>query len=110
MKQPELGEFRLLANQIVQAFNGAMQTWVDAFQPTASAVLQACQEIYNRVYESYVADGAIYGETHEGFVRWLDEQAEISRLEWDAQRLRDRQALIRDYKKLIESKRIGNDA
>lgn len=56
------------------------------------------QRIYDTMYAAYIADGAIYGESQEGMLRWMEELREIARLRSEAQRLEDHHAMLRDFK------------
>ena len=37
------------------------------------------RELYDEMCREYVTQGAIYGQTHEGLMRWVKEVAEIYR-------------------------------
>jgi len=89
----------------------AAQTIVDAFVPTLQAISEAAQKIYDAIYQSYLDQGAIYGENHEGLMRWMKELGEIARLEAEAGRLREHHAMLANFKRQIISKRksLTND-
>lgn len=42
------------------------------------------QDLYNAVHGEYTSQGAIYGQTHEGMMRWWREVAEIYRSSQEA--------------------------
>lgn len=73
-----------------------------AMLPAMEAFAEAAKGIYTAVYGEYVACGAIYGETDEGFIRWLEEIGEINRLETKAQRLRQQHEDLADFKRMVK--------
>lgn len=77
------------------------QKLVDTFRPVAERFIAMGQEIYDSMYALYVADGAIYGETQEGMLRWMEELNEIARLRSEAQYMEDRHAMLRDFKPTV---------
>jgi hypothetical protein len=74
-------------------------------RPAMEAFAEAAKGMYAAVYGEYVAHGAIYGETDEGFLRWLEEIGEINRLEAKAQRIRQQHEDLADFRRLVASKR-----
>ncbi|MCA9872174.1 MAG: hypothetical protein KC441_00905 [Anaerolineales bacterium] len=77
------------------------EAFVVAFRPVMEKFAEKARELHAIVYQEYVAQGAIYGETDEGFARWLEELAEINRLEAEAQRLRQSHEDLAGFKRSI---------
>jgi len=48
-------------------------------QALSDACLRAGKAIHDSFYGAYLKAGAPYGETHEGFIKWLDSLAENPR-------------------------------
>lgn len=71
---------------------------IAAIRPIAKSVIETGQRIYDTMYAAYIADGAIYGESQEGMLRWMEELREIARLCSEAQRLEDHHAMLRRFK------------
>jgi hypothetical protein len=47
-------------------------------KPQFEAIGKAAKHLYELMYQKYLDDGAIYGETQEGFERWMDEVLEYA--------------------------------
>ena len=76
-----------------------------ALQPTFEAYLKLAQDIHDALHTAYLEDGAIYGDTHEGLMRWLEECGKINRLRAEAERLEQYHEGMRQFKqRLIESR------
>jgi hypothetical protein len=71
----------LSLEEMQEFVNTTVQTITELLKPAIDAVMSWCKYIYDLVYEQYILDGAVYGETHEGFMRWLDVVAEKTNLE-----------------------------
>ncbi len=80
---------------------------VEALRPAMEAFAEAAKGMYAAVYSEYVACGAIYGETDEGFLRWLEEIGEVSRLENAAQRIRQRHEDLADLRQTLRKRGQG---
>lgn len=83
----------------------ALQTLAEALQPVFKEVCTVIQAVNDALYAAYLKDGAIYGETQEGMLRWMKERGEIERLKMEAERLEQRQEMIRDFKRMLAKKR-----
>lgn len=90
---------------VIQPLAKAFQSIVEVLRPALKPVVDAMSKINEIVWNAYLADGAIYGETQEGFLRWLKEQGEIKRLQHEAEQIEQRQANIRDFKEMLARKR-----
>lgn len=65
----------LTTKELQEFVNTTVQTIKELLQPTIDAALDWCKYIYDLIYEQYLLDGAVYGDTHEGFMKWLDNVA-----------------------------------
>jgi hypothetical protein len=68
----------------------AMKAIVETLQPMIDAIMEAAQTICAWAQERYREAGAIYGDSHDGMMRWWHELLEIARLERKVQHIRDR--------------------
>lgn len=64
-----------------------MDSWLTALSTIAQHVLPIVQQLYDAVYEQYKVVGAPYGETQDGCLRWMEEIAEIKRMEEEIDRM-----------------------
>ena len=66
----ELQEFANKTTKAIQEF----------LQPIINSALDWCKQVYDSLYGEYINAGAKYGETHEGFIHWLqDKQEELEK-------------------------------
>jgi hypothetical protein len=72
----------------------AMKAIVEALQPVMDAIMEAARTLYAWAQECYREAGAIYGDDHDGLMRWWNEILQIARLEREAQDLRDRHTAL----------------
>lgn len=63
-------EFNEKVQDIADTFTNAFGAALAKMQPDLQAISQALRPLYNHVYDAYLREGAPYGETHEGFMRW----------------------------------------
>lgn len=92
---------------VAAAIAQAAQAMSTALLPAWKQVNVAIQNVYDALHAHYVAEGAIYGDTREGMMRWLRERGEIARHEAAAERLRQRQWMIADFQRQVRERR-GN--
>lgn len=72
-------------------------------------VMPAVEKVYGAVHEDYVAQGAIYGDTPNGMLRWMRELSEANKLLIRAAYIQQRHRMLRDFKAELERKRVqGN--
>ena len=74
------------------------QAW-SAIQDNLEIVIQTfldrTEGIVSAVYQIYLDEGAIYGESMGGCTRWLEERAEIARLRREADRIEQHHAMLK---------------
>jgi hypothetical protein len=76
----ELGKVYQEAGQnIVESWQAMMKQ----LAPSVSTFIDAMGKMYEALHSEYIAAGAIYGDTHEGMMRWIRERAEINRLRYE---------------------------
>jgi len=90
---------------VIQPLAKAFQAIAEAIKPAFEAALKVVQAVSDVVYNAYLEDGAIYGESHEGMMRWMKERGEIARLRQQAERIEQHQEMIRDFKQMLAKKR-----
>ncbi len=110
------------AQQLTRQFNAAMQpvreglnAIAQAFQAMAPHIqLQMDQVatawrdvIYPKIHDAYLADGAPYGDTHEGLMRWVKEMGEMRRHIEAIEAIRTRQWAVADFARQLRERRQG---
>lgn len=93
-EEPDVSDMQKVIDGVAEAG----QIILDILRPVGDRFVAMGQEIYDSMYNLYVSQGAIYGETQEGMLRWLEEINEIARLRSEAQYMEDRHAMLRDFK------------
>lgn len=63
----------------LRTLDANLQPAIQAMQALSDACLRAGKAIHDSFYGAYLKAGAPYGETHEGFIKWLDSLAENPR-------------------------------
>jgi hypothetical protein len=98
-------KFRLDVARPLQEF---AETLRQSMMPVMEKFVEAMKQMHGVVYQNYLNCGAIYGETPEGFQRWLEELGEINRLEAQAQRIRQHHEDLADFKRRFARKRASS--
>lgn len=91
--------------RVVRPFQAFALAIVESLAPAMEKFFEASKQMHNAVYQHYVDCGAIYGNTPEGFERWLNELGEANRLEAEAQRIRQRHEDLADLRRMMERER-----
>lgn len=90
------------------AINRAMQklavSIVADTKPFLSQLAKVAGELDLLVHEEYLAAGAIYGDTHEGQMRWVREKFEIAGLRQQADDLEARHADLKSFRDRVQGK------
>ncbi len=81
----------------------AMTTVYGIYLANMIMVLEKTHELF---WNTYIQNGAIYGENQEGFERWLKELIEIQHLENEAEQIKFRHSMIADFKKSLAEKNV----
>lgn len=93
---------RLLFDKVfgpaIRAIQELAQALVEALQPLMDAIIDACKKLYDAVYAEYRERGAIYGDTHEGMMRWVEELTTIVRLRQEAEYLEQRHQMLAEMR------------
>ena len=95
-KPSELDKFQELSGRLSESIAEIFAI----LQPVFEEVMKAVSELYDIFYNEYVRQGAVYGETPEGFTHWINDMAEITRLETEIAQIKQRQFLMADTIKL----------
>ena len=90
---------------IIQPLAQAFQAIAEAMKPAFEATMKVAQAVNDVIYNAYLEDGAIYGKSHDGMMRWMKERGEIARLRQQAEHLEQHQEMIRDFKQMLAEKR-----
>lgn len=69
----------------------------EALQPLFDVFMETCRKLYAWFHDRYTEAGAIYGDTHEGMLRWYRELATIARLRQEANTIEQRHRTIADF-------------
>ncbi len=111
-QQPEPIDWQKAGQQLnagLSEFTKQMTTFMaelgKAIRPVFDATLEMAQHIHDALHQAYVDDGAIYGDTHEGLMRWMHERSEIERLRAQAERIEQHQDSVRSFKRTLAEKR-----
>ena len=74
-------------------------------------IMPAIQQMYAAIYEQYLQAGAPYGDSQEGCLRWMEELAEVRRLEAQAEHIiSQHQGLAYLRKQLAEKREEGEQS
>lgn len=108
------------AQQLASQFNAAMRPVREglnaigqAFQAMAPHIQQQMDQvvtawrdvIYPKIHDAYLADGAPYGDTHEGLMQWVKEMGEMRRHIEAIEAIRTRQWAVADFGRQLRKKR-----
>lgn len=63
-----------MINPLFDDYITAIKVFGMAVGETTQQIVDAIHPLYDLLYASYVEVGAPYGETHDGFVRWMKER------------------------------------
>ena len=96
-------------DQVMDQLSKAVAHLAEMLQPWREQIATCAQFFMDAVRETYRADGAVYGDTDDGMMRWVREQAEIARLRREAEYLVQRQAFVRDWRAQLARKETDND-
>lgn len=67
---PVVATIQDVADALAQAFDD----FAAAMRPTVEQCVDAIRPLYDAIHAQYIAEGGIYGDTHEGMMRWLEER------------------------------------
>jgi methionyl-tRNA synthetase len=76
-----------------------------ALQPMIDGFVETCQDIHDAMHDAYLNDGAIYGNTHEGLMRWMEERSKVNRLRTEADMLEQHQIGLRVFRQRMIERR-----
>jgi hypothetical protein len=99
-----INEWAESVGEIMQRFVGAVNEFGTQLAVTVKPILDqiqpVLQQIYDYYHDSYIQSGACYGDTPEGFERWMKEMGEVSRLRAEAEMILQRQQDAADMREL----------
>lgn len=91
--------------RVVRPFQEFGLVLIEQLTPVIEKFIEAMKQMHGAIYQYYLDCGAIYGETPEGFQRWMEELGELARLEEQAQRIRQRHEDLADFRRMVERER-----
>ena len=68
----------------------------------AEVILPAIEKVTEVVHEGYVEQGAIYGDTTDGMLRWMRELSEANKYLIRAAYIKQRHQMLRDFKEKLD--------
>lgn len=77
--------------ETVEAFLEILEEWA---MRMSEQILPKVQQFWDIVWDAYVAQGAVYGETHEGMMRWMHELGEAEQQEAQAAQIREHHEML----------------
>ena len=77
-----------------QAIQEVFNTVADFIRDAWNTIVEAMQEVYDWFHDRYTEAGAIYGDSHEGMLRWYGELATIARLRQEADVIEQRHGML----------------
>lgn len=85
--------FASINQQIAQepTFTAALERFASATKPVFEETLKIARHVCDVMYQAYLEDGAIYGESHDGLMRWMNELSEAKNLRAKAERIEQHQ-------------------
>jgi hypothetical protein len=93
-------------NKTFEIITASFNRWAEQMAPIFNNIVAYMQDVYESIYQNYIDNGAVYGKTHEGMMRYLQEIGKAERLIREGQDILRRQEDIRDLKKQITIKRL----
>lgn len=89
-----------MTDEQVRATQQAFEAITDFICDTWDAITDLLQKVYNWFHDRYTEAGAIYGDTHDGMLRWYGELATIARLRREADPIEQRHQMIADFQQI----------
>lgn len=69
MSENELAQLRKQMNDMILAWDKIMEV----LQPIYQAMLDSITYLYDVMYEQYKSAGLPFGDSHDGFIQWINE-------------------------------------
>ena len=83
-------------------FSRLAEAMVAHWKEMAEVILPAIEKVMKAVYEDYVEQGAIYGNTTDGMLRWLRELNEADKHLIRAAYIQQRHQMLREFKEKLD--------
>jgi hypothetical protein len=87
--------------EAIQQIHGAL---VEAFEEVWERIYVFCEAFHAMLWQSYLVNGAPYGENNEGMWRWAHECVEIARLRTEADRIEKHHKALIEFRKMVREK------
>ena len=75
-----------------------MRTIGKTLKPVIESIVKLSQHVSQAMHQSYSEAGTIYGDTHEGMMRWIEECGKINRLRQEADYLEQQHIGLRLFR------------
>lgn len=85
---------------LVDYFYQLSETMLEYLVPKIQEAIPAMQALYDAYWQSYREAGMPYGETDEGLLRWAREVTEVSRLQFEAERILQHHQMLADFRRV----------
>lgn len=93
-----LSLFDRLFGSALRAMVEAMEAIAALLQPVVEATMEFCQKIYGAIQTEYRARGAIYGDSHDGMIRWFEELCLVAHLRREAEHIEQRHLMLAEIR------------
>ncbi len=81
-----------------------------AIGPTMATIAGLCRDLYQAAYQNYLESGAIYGESHDGFMKWLDDVGQIAAAQRKVEEITIKHETIRELSRHLSENGAKNGA
>ena len=97
----------------MEAFNRSITTLFDSFASVARQIVDltvpAMKQFIDALYAKYLEAGAPYGETQAGMLRWMDELAQVRRMEMEIERIISQHQGLAYFRRKLAEKRESSE-
>lgn len=97
----DLEELRPKLQELARAIREIAAVFADRMEPFMRALGEFVAEAKANAMQMYLAEGAPYGPTEEGMMRWVKEKTEIERLRWQARQIEEHHRMLADFRRQL---------
>jgi hypothetical protein len=87
----------------------AMNTFARSLQPVMRSMVEIITKVAETVHTAYIEDGAIYGDTETGLMRWIEEKRKIARLRTEADELEQYHEGLKVFKRHLRERNTHHE-
>lgn len=102
MTPEQIEALRRAAKQYADQVREVFAKMAEALKPFLKAVADFVKKIHDNMYAAYVSEGACYGESREGFYRWMEDVIDEMKHRQAIRRIKEQQewaALCWNYRR-----------